>query len=321
MRHWLRASVCAPLLVASFLGQPPASGAGQPDMAPGSSTAASRCHLDRANFTAAGNCRLVAEDNSLAADPTPTWGSIDCEDDSRHRRRQGSDDPHPTALGITDGNAFWRQLEVLDGDDFYGERCELGRNEHREGEQGTFNLYQPDTRRITFFSLLLPNGFDLTTERWQVVAQMKQANPSDLAESGTDYGYSPILDIGARDGRWEMHNNWNLIWEAPALANTWVRFAIDVYYSPDPDQGWIRVFVDLNGDGDALDRFEAAPVIHTDTLKTEIVDPEGAANDEDGIAAGEAIPSHLRVGVYHDPDIQCQPSCRIRLDNVQVIGA
>jgi hypothetical protein len=142
-----------------------------------------------------------------------------------------------------DANTFWRQLEVVDGDDFYGERCELGRNEHRYGQRGTFTLYQPGMRRITFYSLRLPRRFPLATERWQVVAQMKQANPSDLAESGTGYGYSPVLAM--------------------------------------------------------------------------IADED---SDTDGIAAGEAIPAHLRVGLYHDPRIPCEPSCRVRVDNVQVVA-
>jgi len=168
--------------------------------------------------------------------------------------------------------------------------------------------------------LWLPSRFDLATQHWQVVAQMKQANPSDLAESGTGYGYSPILELDASDGQWKLYNNWNLIWQAPARKYTWVRFAIEALYSADPDRGSVRVFVDLNGDGDALDQFEAAPTITTDTLKTEIPDPDGEANDTDGIAAGEAIPSHLRVGVYHDPVIPCSPACRIRVDNVQVMA-
>lgn len=279
-----------------------------------------RCHVDRSDLTVTGDCRVVAEDSSQAADPTSSWGAIDCEQASRHQRRTGFDDPHPTALGSADGNDFWRQMEVHDGDNFYGERCELGRNEHRDGQQGTFVLFRPETRRITFFSLWLPRHFDLATERWQVVGQMKQANPSDLAESGTDYGYSPVLEIDAADGRWALGNNWNHIWEAPARKHAWVRFAYDVRYSADPDRGWVKVFVDLNGDGDALDRLESQPKIHTDTLKTEIPDPKGEENDEDGIKAGEAIPSHLRLGIYHDPKIACQPKCRVRLDNVQVVA-
>jgi hypothetical protein len=58
-----------------------------------------------------------------------------------------------------------------------------------------------------------------------------------------------------------------------------------------------RVYADLNGDGDALDPYEAQPAIHTDTLKTEIADPAGEDTDTDGIAAGEAIHAHFRIGL------------------------
>lgn len=318
--QWMALVGASVLLSAGVVGPSLASEASAPSAMADRSLAAERCHLDRRTFAAAGDCRVVIQDNSGAADPRPKWGSIDCEKSSRHQRRAGSDDPHPTALGGPDGNDFWRQLEVRDGDDFYGERCELGRNEHRQGRQGTFTLFRPGTRRITFFSLWLPQRFNLKSQHWQVVAQMKQANPSDLAESGTGYGYSPILEIDASDGRWQVHNNWDLIWQAPARKYTWVRFALDVRYSADPGRGSIRVFVDRNGDGDALDRSEAKPAIRTDTLKTEIADPDGEENDQDGLAAGDAIPSHLRIGVYHDPAITCSPGCRVRVDNVQVLA-
>lgn len=178
----------------------------KPTDQPGSASA-ERCHLDPRSFTVIGDCRVAIHYNSRAADPAPKWGAIDCERASRQQRRTGSDHPHPTALGVPDGNVFWRQMEVRDGDDFYGERSELGRNEHRDGDSGTFTLFQPDTRRITLFSWWLPRSFDLTTENWQVVAQMKQANPSDLAESGTDYGYRPVLAMIADNGRWAVDNN------------------------------------------------------------------------------------------------------------------
>jgi hypothetical protein len=58
-------------------------------------------------------------------------------------------------------------------------------------------------------------------------------------------------------------------------------------------------------------------VIHTATLATEI-----AGYPSDGVAVGTGIPSHLRMGVYHDPSIPC-PSptgCSIDIDNVQVVA-
>ena len=61
-------------------------------------------------------------------------------------------------------------------------------------------------------------------------------------------------------------------------------------------------------------------MIHGATLKTEAA---GSFNAEDGLAAGASIPSHLRMGISHDPSIPC-PSptgCSIDLDNIQVIDA
>ena len=43
----------------------------------------------------------------------------------------------------------------------------------------------------------------------------------------------------------------------------------------------------------------------------------------DGIAPGKSIPSHLRVGIYHDPAIALPtPStCAVDVDNVQIVDA
>lgn len=100
-----------------------------------------------------------------------------------------------------------------------------------------------------------------------------------------------------------------------------MRFAIEAFYSADPDRGSVRVFVDLNGDGNALDQFEAARRQSPPTRsRPRSPIPTAKQTTRDGIAAGEAIPSHLRVGVYRDPVIPCSPACRIRVDNVQVIA-
>ena len=75
------------------------------------------------------------------------------------------------------------------------------------------------------------------------------------------------------------------LWSAPARTGTWTRFAFDVHYSQYASQGSIKVYVDLNGDGDATDPGEQSPTFNTYTLKTET-----AGTNSDGIAAGESIP-------------------------------
>jgi hypothetical protein len=72
-------------------------------------------------------------------------------------------------------------------------------------------------------------------------------------------------------------------------------------------------------DGDAGDPGEQSPTFHVATLKREI--PGG--DPSDGIAPGESIPSHLRTGVYHNPEIDCPPpdGCSVEVDNIEVLEA
>ncbi len=71
----------------------------------------------------------------------------------------------------------------------------------------------------------------------------------------------------------------------------------------------------LNGDGDADDEGEQSPRIHRATLLTETEGPNG------DVGAGNAIPSHLRAGVYQNQNYYCPPpgGCYADFDNVQVV--
>ena len=241
------------------------------------------------------------------------WGAISCADPTRvafhgsggddHRRAEGSGQRAP---------GYWR-LSVRDGDDVAGERCELGFN---DSQRGPTALYHEGQRRITFISLRLRPRFPLHTHAWQVVMQMKQSQPSDGG------GGTPVLELDAYDGRWRLGHTGKAIsagddselWSAPARHNQWVRFAFNVRYSADPRIGTLRVFADLNGDGDARDAHERSEQIRLATLKR-----EEPGDDSDGYATGDPLPSHLRVGIYHDSVYRCQGSeCAIDVDNVGV---
>ena len=81
---------------------------------------------------------------------------------------------------------------------------------------------------------------------------MKQAGPQD---SGTNtpvihfyagtYGSSLTLAMTPQGGA--DRNIWS---SAPLRHNTWTRIAVDAFYSQNPSLGWIKVYVDANGDGD-----------------------------------------------------------------------
>ena len=252
-------------------------------------------------------CAPIASDTASVKGPGRFWGSLQCAKASRYSTVNGNGDRHLTAVGSPQGNNAYRRLTVRDGDDYFGERCELGEN----STSGPTAFYRQGDRRVTYYSERLPSNFPLSTGSWQTVMQMKQAQPSH------DDGGGVALEMEARQSHWVVVSRWRTLWRFPARAGVWTRFAWDVYYSKDPRKGWFRVSVDLNDDGDFNDRRERSPVLHAATLATEVARYPG-----DGIGAGAAIPSHLRLGIYHDPKISCPApvGCSIDVDNVQVVG-
>jgi polysaccharide lyase-like protein len=250
-------------------------------------------------------------DFGTSGDLVRRWGAVDCADPTRVVFHGTGGDEHSRADGAgQQGPGYWR-LTVRDGDDFYGERCELGLN----NRDGPTTLYHEGQRRITFLSLRLRDRFPLYRGNWQAVMQMKQAQPADAG------GGSPVLELDAEDGRWHLYHDGKAIgavggeiWSAPARRSRGVRFAFDVRYSADPRIGTVRVYADLNGDGDAKDPHERSERIRLATLKREI-----AGDDSDGYADGDPIASHLRVGIYHDAAYRCRTTeCAIDVDNVAV---
>ena len=251
-------------------------------------------------------CPTVASDTG-AGSPLSFWGSIQCAESSRYQTIASGGAPEPTATGEPQGNSSYRQMTLFDGDNFYGARCELGLNDYRSGPTA---FYHEGERAVTYYSERLPSNFPLSTTRWQTVMQMKQAQPSH------DGGGGVAIEMEARHGRWVVEAGWKELWSFPAKAGSWTRFAWDVYYSKDPAKGWLQVSADLNGDGSFEGPGERSPVLHTATLATEVSGYPG-----DGIPAGAAIPSHLRMGIYHDPAISCPApqGCSVDVDDVQVV--
>jgi hypothetical protein len=221
------------------------------------------------------------------------------------------------ANGTSQSNASYRSLTVVSGDSFYGQRCELGRSEWRYGENtgsqtsGAFALYREGERKITFFSQRYGVGFNPGVNTWQSVFQQKQAMPYVL--EGSTPGVA--IEIQIYGNKLHLANFWSTKWTAAApKLGTWIRYALDVTYSGRASVGKLRLYVDVNGDGDWLDAGEISPVISAQTLATQ-------ATAGYGMNAGASIPGHLRMGIYHNPTISCPaPSgCRVDVDNVQIV--
>ena len=264
-------------------------------------------------MTVPSSCTVVASDTASNPDPMPFWGRIDCQNSSREQRQTTGGDTHVTASGTSQGNSAFRRATVIDGDYVWGERCELGNNWSQPtgatpAGPGPTIFYHKGDRRLTYASLRLPSSTAMG-RRWRTVLQMKQVQPYN--DSGIP---GPIIELQLRDNHWMLVNNWHGIWTAPAQRGAWTRFAFDVTYSPNPSIGSIKVYADLNGDGDFGDAGEQSPTIHTATMVTE--------HDAGGISpysVGQAIPDHLRAGIYEDPNYSCPTGCSMDLDNVQVV--
>lgn len=292
---------------------------GEPAPAP-PATPATKCSLATADssieFVLTG-CTELLSDTSQKADPEAIWGAIDCQEESRQQQVQGGGDTNPQATGARQPDAAYRQVTAIDGDDVDGERCELGLNDQ---EDGPTVLYREGERRVTFLSVRIPSDLPLDNDVFQVVMQMKQTQPADNG------GGTPVLALEAWDGDWQLRQSDSTgetsdaseLWSAPIQTDTWTRFALDVTYSQDPARGSVKVYADLNGDGDFGDPEEQSEAFRTYTLK---VETEGDGSG-DGLDEGDPIPSHLRVGLYHDESYPCPApnGCRVDLDNVQVIA-
>ena len=264
-------------------------------------------------FTLPSACTVLGSDTASNPDPIPFYGHMDCANASRHQQITSGGDPSAMTVGGSQGDSAYRRLTVIDGDDYWGERCELGIND----KYGPMAFYHEGQRRVTYASFRLNNSFPLNSENWQGVMQIKQAQTSDNG------GGTPVLSLSAFDAHWSLwHSGAGYtsedfkLWEAPASKNQWTRIAIDAKFSQHASVGWVKMYVDLNADGDFDDGDEQSPRFHTNTLKYET-----GTDNSDGISAGQSIPSHLRVGMYHDSVIPCPAptGCAVEADNVQVV--
>jgi hypothetical protein len=244
---------------------------------------------------------LLKEDLATDPDPMSLWGDIDAVSPTRHQW---------FASGGPEGGPF-RRMTALDGDLYHGdsERAELGNSSYQltsAGKLKTFFLYREGERRITSYWMRLPTDFPLyDMENWQVVMQMKQSEPATNADG------TPVIALQAIEGNWilkqssssGLSESTRYLWTTPAgnALGNWTHIVVDATYSSDPSKGLFQITI-----GGV-----ASQVFHMYDLKKEII-PAGP-----GLRAGDSIPSHLRLGIYHDPSM---PGTHVDIADVQVFG-
>lgn len=295
-------------------------------------------------MTLPSSCSFVRIDTAGNPDAEALWGDSDCAPGQIAWERVGGD-PRPVADGASQGNRAYRRLTVHDGDDPNGdgERCELGKNSSVDGIAspqnllGTFYNYLEGDRRATYASIRLPSSFPIDAAGWQNVLQLKQAGPSNGSDG------TPMLSLKIFRDRFRLFHTPTdsqgpdtQLWSPDPAANSdaeprsgvWYRIAIDAMFSRDPQVAWLKMYIDLNGDGDFADPQEQSPVFSGSsldgTLKTEPApdpnDPDDPGGGSDvGPPTGASIPSHLRIGIYHKRTIPCPSGCSVDVDNVEVV--
>jgi hypothetical protein len=199
------------------------------------------------------------------------WANYSCQDGSRVKE---------TGSVVAQGGQAY-EIEVRDGDDAYGERCELGQgNPTRAG----FPLYHPGDERWISWQMLLPDDYPIDTPTWNNFMQLKQ-----LGDLGT-----PAVSMEVQDGNFIFMNsdtnhtssgkNW--WWQGKATRNRWVKFTLHVKFSSDPNVGFVEIYGDLDGQG--MRQLMARTYMHTMKVNE----------------AGQTVDSQSRIGLYRDPKIQ-----------------
>lgn len=200
-----------------------------------------------------------------------SWASMSCASPARVRR--------VLASGATSGRAY--RFEVRDGDDSWGERCELGQgNPTRAG----FPLFHSGQERWISFQVYLPRDYPIATPRWNVINQLKQlgglGTPA-LAMQVTKRRFRLLSSSSPGDSCCTIER-----WSGPARRRRWVRFTLRVRFSPSSAAGRVALYGDLGGR-------RMRPLLrptHTYTMKRD--------------AEGRAVDSHVRIGLYRDPRIE-----------------
>jgi len=176
---------------------------------------------------------------------------------------------------------------VNDGDNCYGERAELGQALPSRAGFTESHLFNPGNDRWISFQVYLGNDFPVGTGDWNVIAQWKQLVSSSVVTI-------PMLALQVHDGAFylerapgaasaDMHTVSTRL--ATATTGRWVQMSLHIVFSADPTVGLVEVYGDPDGGG----MRQLMAVQHFSTLTVD--------------AAGNAVPSHSRIGIYRNPSI------------------
>jgi hypothetical protein len=228
------------------------------------------------------------------------WVSYSCADRSRFSQ---------VTSPVAQGERAYR-IEVRDGDDSYGERCELDNGNTSASRLHERILFHRGQEAWIAFQTYLPPDFSFAADGAPVsfpgdgglLMQLKQ-----LGSCGT-----PALGIVTGKAVFAMRNSagngcesgaMKSLWSVPMVLGRWVRWLVQVKFDTDPEAGFTATWYDPDGLGlrPIVPRLDLGkPVegnrIYTHTQKSPTDHPNPACPDSDDC-------SHARIGIYRDQDV------------------
>jgi len=236
------------------------------------------------------------------------WAGVSCESDSRVTRVR-----RPAAQGR---RAY--RVQVREGDDSYGERCELemantsSRNIDRVGgsrvlfhngtESWIAQQIMLDARTYAFCGTECALDYD-----GGLVQQLKQTGACGTPANGIVARNLPGVGVVLEHRNSAENDCGNAtmksLWRVPVRRGAWIRILQHVRWSPDPGTGYVATWINgrpvapsLAGTSKRVSRAGDEIRIHTWTLK------DGTGVDR--LKQCRSHPcAHLRTGVYRDPKV------------------
>jgi polysaccharide lyase-like protein/predicted xylan-binding protein with Ca-dependent carbohydrate-binding module len=241
--------------------------------------------------------------DSLAGNRWPgnnEWVGYSCADRSRFSQ---------VTSPVAQGQRAYR-IEVRDGDDSYGERCELENGNTSESRLDERILFHRGQTAWIAFQTYLPADFSFASDGAPVsfpgdgglLMQLKQ-----LGSCGT-----PALGIVTGKAVFAMRNSaqngcesgsMRSLWTVPMVLGRWVRWLVQVKFDTNPESGFTATWYDPDGLGlrPIIPRVDLGKPVegnriytHTQKSPTDHPDPACPASDDC---------SHARIGIYRDPDV------------------
>jgi Polysaccharide lyase len=202
------------------------------------------------------------------------WSNHSCQNGDRVNR---------VTSPAAQGSRSYR-IDVRDGDDAYGERCELGQaNPHRDG----FPLFHQGEERWIGWQMYLPADMNTNPGRdphnWTVIMQFKQLGSIGTPAVSMDFQENRFILMNSDTNHESSGCNW--WWEHPVVKGRWIKFLYHVKFSPNRNVGWLEFYADLDGNG----------------LRQELKRTPMWTMKVDG--NGRTVDSHARIGLYRDPEI------------------